>query len=206
MTCTRINPQSAFRNPQSTGSATVEFVMAIPLLAIVIAGTFFFGWVMRNHLQMRVAGRYAAWQGVDAAAPSAARIDADFFAGRGEDTRLAADAGPEATLEEFIASARDESASAGDLAENLVASHRVPRASGMTVTSQFSTNVDFWRKLASSPMQARHVREGPAWLRGQVDVGGAMQELYFSELEQAVNDTAGASVGQSLQSLFQNGW
>lgn len=206
MTCIRNNPKSAIRNPQSLGSATVEFVLAIPLLAMVIAGTFFLGWVMRNHQQMRVADRYAAWRSVDDAAPTAARIDADFFDGRGEDTSLSADAGPSGVLEAFVAAGRDESDAAGDLADNLVADGRVPRGSGMTVRSQFATNVEFWRKLASTPMDSRHVREGPDWLRGQVDVGGAMRELYFSDLEQAVDQTAGTSISQSLRNLYQNGW
>ncbi len=36
--------------------------MCIPLLALVIAGTFFFGQVMRNQQRLRVADRYVAWR------------------------------------------------------------------------------------------------------------------------------------------------
>jgi Flp pilus assembly protein TadG len=193
-------------NPQSKGSATVEFVLAIPLLALVIAGTFFFGWVMRNHQRLRVADRYAAWRNVDDTAPTGNEIDALFFDGRGEDAGLTADAGSTEILDAYTAAARSQSEDAGAVMENLIENGRVPRGSGMTVQSRFATNVEFWRKLAADPMDARHVREGRDWRRGQVDVGGAMRELYFDDLEQALNDVAGTGIGESLNNLYQHGW
>ena len=45
--------------------------MCIPLLALIIAATFFFGMVMRNQQRLRVADRYVAWRNLhnrDAAA------------------------------------------------------------------------------------------------------------------------------------------
>lgn len=44
------------------GSALIEFVFCIPLLALIILGTFFFGHVMRNQQRLRVADRYHAWR------------------------------------------------------------------------------------------------------------------------------------------------
>ncbi|MBN1941807.1 MAG: pilus assembly protein [Phycisphaerae bacterium] len=193
-------------NLKSKGTATVEFVLAIPLLALVIAGTFFFGWVMRNHQRLRVADRYAAWRSVEDGLPSGNEIDAEFFAGRGEGTSLEDDSGPDGTLEDFIVSAREESDAAGDLAENFVTADRVPRGRGVTVKSRFATNVEFWRKMAADAMDSRHVREGPDWRHGQVNVGGAMRDLYFDDLEQAVDDIAGENISQALRNLYQNGW
>jgi len=46
------------------GAALLEFVMCIPLLALIIAATFFFGMVMRNEQQLCVTDRYHAWRTV----------------------------------------------------------------------------------------------------------------------------------------------
>ncbi|MBN1555307.1 MAG: pilus assembly protein [Phycisphaerae bacterium] len=200
------NPQSAIRNPQSTGTATVEFVMAIPLLALIIAGTFFFGWLMRNHLRLRAADRYAAWRSVEDTPPSGAEIDEEFFDGRAEGTHLEGDSGSDETLQAFIVAARNQSADADELAENLVARHHVPRARGQKIKTKFTTSVEFWQKMAPGMMDSRHVREGRDWVRGEVNLGGSLRELYFSDIEQSVEDVAGENISQSLQNLFQNGW
>ncbi len=44
------------------GTALIEFVMCIPLLALIIAGTYFFGMVMRNDQRLCVSDRYHAWR------------------------------------------------------------------------------------------------------------------------------------------------
>ncbi|MCD4825254.1 MAG: pilus assembly protein [Phycisphaerae bacterium] len=44
------------------GTALIEFVVCIPLLALIIAATFFFGMLMRNQQRLRVADRYVAWR------------------------------------------------------------------------------------------------------------------------------------------------
>ncbi|MFW6066153.1 MAG: TadE family protein, partial [Planctomycetota bacterium] len=48
----------------ATGVALAETVMVIPLLALVLGLTFFFGWVMTNQQRVRQASRYAAWRRV----------------------------------------------------------------------------------------------------------------------------------------------
>lgn len=196
--------EKATRN--SKGSATVEFVMAIPLLALVIAGILFFGWAMRNHQRLRAADRQAAWRSVEGAPPTGSEVDTDFFAGRGEETTVEIDAGPTEILEAFQSAARQESAAAGLLAEDLLGGFRVPRGRGATVRSRFATGVEFWRRLAPDAMDSRHVREGPDWQRGQTDIGGAMRERYFQDLEQNVDRVAGSNMSRSLRNLYQNGW
>lgn len=210
MKIVRYNPHFAsnyeLRTTNSQGTATVEFVMAIPLLVLVIAGTFFLGWVMRNHQRLRVADRYAAWRNVHASTPSSEQVNEEFFDGRGIDIRLRSDAGDPRILETWVGTVQTDSEDAGDLVENLVFSFRVPRGSGMTVETKFDTNNAFWKKLADSPMDSRHVREGRDWVRGEVNVGEAMRDLYFGDLEQAVKQTAGTSISESLRNLYRYGW
>lgn len=195
------------RAVRSRGTATVEFVMAIPLLAMVMAGTFFFGWAMRNHQRMCVADRYAAWRSVYVAAPSAGALNAECFDGRGEGTSLTITAGPDGTLDAFVAVAGEQSPLAGELAEELVAEELVPWGAEACVESQFSTSVAFWRRLARGAMETRHVREGPDWVRGEVYVGAAIRELYLDDLDRALyGQAATTSIGQSLRRLYEQGW
>ena len=42
----------------------VEFVLCVPLLAMLIAGMFFFGWALRNQQKTKLAARYTAWRDV----------------------------------------------------------------------------------------------------------------------------------------------
>jgi len=51
----------------------VEFVLCVPLLAMLIAGMFFFGWALRNQQKTKLAARYTAWRDVHNAG---ARADA----------------------------------------------------------------------------------------------------------------------------------
>ena len=55
---------SRMKRHRSRGTAMVEFVMCIPLLALLISGMFFFGWAMRNQQKVKVSDRYAVWRAV----------------------------------------------------------------------------------------------------------------------------------------------
>ena len=61
--------------------------MSIPLMVVVIAAIFFFGWVMRNAQRVRIADRYTSWKSVydHYVVPSEQQINEKFFAGRGYD-------------------------------------------------------------------------------------------------------------------------
>ena len=67
------------------GTAMLEFIMCIPLMAILIAAIFFFGWVMRNQQRVRIATRYASWKHVYDTSPSTQQLNEKFFDDRGYD-------------------------------------------------------------------------------------------------------------------------
>jgi hypothetical protein len=115
------------------GTAMLEFIMVIPLLAVVIAGTFFFGQLMRNQQRLRIADRYEAWQPEGDSNPL-------LFDGRGENVSIRTGTGPTETLEDLYAQASGESPEADRLAEWLLLTGspgRFPRGWSRRVDAEF---------------------------------------------------------------------
>jgi len=194
------------RNHRQRGTAILEFVLCVPLLALLIAATFFFGWAMRNQQRMRTADRFAAWRAVETSEPTAEQLNVLFFAGRGRDIRLFSDSGPLETLEAWAASADEHSDAGGRLVEELLDKELLPRGRSDTIRSRFATSVEYWRRLAVDPIESHHAREGQPWRRGQVNVGRAVGNLYLDNLDAKVDTVAGTDVGEAVQSLYLEGW
>ncbi len=188
------------------GTALVEFVMSIPLLAFVIAVTFFFGWSMRNQQRVRIADRYAAWRGVYGQSSSPEDLNEMFFGGEGVRTTHTVDDGPGETLEEFVEAAESQSAQAGDLAEELVEERYVPGGRGDEVGSEFTASMDLWRRLASGAIKSYHTREGRSWRRTDCSLNYAILDLYLYDLDEKVNDITSTSVAEAMRSLYLQGW
>jgi hypothetical protein len=194
------------RRRRQRGTAILEFVLSVPLLALVIAAAFFFGWAMRNQQRMRTADRFAGWRAVEVAEPTPEEINTWFFAGRGQGIELSSGSGPDGTLEALADAAGDQSDPAQSLMRELLDKDCVPRGRSETVHSGFATSVDFWRRLAEGAMESSHVRDGRPWRRGEVDIGRAVRDLYLDELDVKTADVAGSDVGRALQSLYLQGW
>jgi len=194
------------RRHRQRGTAILEFVLCIPLLALLIAATFFFGWAMRNQQRMRTADRFAGWRAVEASEPTAEQLNVMFFAGRGRDIRLFSDSGPLETLEAWAASADEHSDAGGRLVEELLDKELLPRGRSNTIRSRFDTSVAYWRRLADEPIESQHARDGQPWQHGQVSVGQAVGDLYLNELDIKVGTVAGTDIGTAVQSLYLQGW
>lgn len=50
------------RQSANRGTAMLEFTVVLPLLALLIAGIFFLGWVERSEQRLLTAARYGAWR------------------------------------------------------------------------------------------------------------------------------------------------
>ncbi len=44
------------------GTAVIESIFCVPLIAIILGLTFFFGWAMRNQQRVIISDRYAVWR------------------------------------------------------------------------------------------------------------------------------------------------
>lgn len=209
------------------GTAMLEFIMVIPLLAIVIAGTFFFGQLMRNQQRLRVADRYEAWQPAGQSNPL-------LFDGRGENVSIRTGTGPTETLEDLHAQAAGESPEASRLADWLLltgSQGRFPRGWSRRVDADFPRETAAIERIRNAVTEDRgehvepafgpsryrqHAREGLAWKRRHEDgfcegscpcnPGQAVRHLYFDELDEQTERIAGTAIGGALRSLYLNGW
>lgn len=198
------------------GTAMLEFIMVIPLLALIIAGTFFFGQVMRNQQRLRVADRYEAWQG-------SGESNALLLDGRGESMAVLAGTGPTETLEDLQDAAAAQDPDAGDLAEWVLLNGspgRFPRGWSRQVDAEFPREVAAANRIenliTSESRSAepsfgpsryrRQAREGLTWQRGHCQPGQAVRGLYLGELDETTEAIAGTAIGQALRSLYVTGW
>ena len=209
------------------GTAMLEFIMVIPLLAVVIAGTFFFGQLMRNQQRLRIADRYEAWQPEGDSNPL-------LFDGRGENVSIRTGTGPTETLEDLYAQASGESPEADRLAEWLLLTGspgRFPRGWSRRVDAEFPRETAAIERIRNAVTEdrgehvepsfgpgryRRHAREGLAWKRRHEDgfrdgacpchPGQAVRYLFLDDLDEQTERIAGTAIGGALRSLYLNGW
>lgn len=198
----------------SRGTAMLETILVIPLLAVVIAGVFFFGMVMRNQQRLRAADRYTAWDGLQ----DGATLDGEFFGGRAADgsITISTGGGQTATLEEFVDRAGSLSDEAGDLAERAMLSGQegqFPHGRAMRVRAQFPQEVAALQRIQgelddsdAGSGSAMISREGVAWQRNQASFGQSVLDLYLADFDDAVEQRVGPNIGGAMQRLYLNGW
>lgn len=222
------------------GTAMVEFVMCIPLLALLIAGMFFLGWAMRNQQKVKISNRYAAWRDVhnakartDASSyaytlygepgqerqreefledytqgnviePTVDRLIDMFLGSRSDNVRAEATAGPAETQQQLLEAIR--SPDAEGLAERTVAGD-FPGSVSVHVASEFRSDMELWEYFArSGGLGASHVRDGVQWRRWQTSTLEAIQEQFFSELDQAVGTIPNPTLQNNMRSLYRRNW
>lgn len=179
--------------------------MVIPLLALVLGLTFFFGWVMTNQQHVRQAARYTAWRRVVRnSGVGADELNRRFFADSAEQVDISGGRSGEPTLLDYSDALSSFSSPAGDLAE-ATAVESFPRGRWARVSAEFPTDVGLWRRF-SGAMRARHSREGVEWRRGQASVEKAIRELHLGGLEDSLDGipSPGSTLAERLQNLYHH--
>jgi hypothetical protein len=194
------------------GAALIEFVLVIPLLALVLGLTFFFGWSMRNQQRMRMAFRYAAWRrvhGVGETLPSpvsSREINRKFFGDAAAGVGVHFPRGPDQVLIDYVGEVSARSGRAGALAEELVLGH-FPRGRGARGSAEFPTDVGLWQKFTGA-IRASHVRDGVEWRRRQAGCGSAVRDMFLTTVDGAMSDVEapGDSLAETVRGLYRSGW
>jgi len=224
-----------WRHRRGRGAAIIEFVMIVPLVALIIGLTFFFGWSMKNQQRLRVASRYAVWRAVHnrgaaadglAAPPNLVEVDfdrlnaafLDVAAAVGPDagSRMYWDAGPEETILDLAAAAGTPDRPARRLAEDIAAGH-LPRGLSAVVLAEFPSSVGLWKNLGlTGLMESRHVREGVEWRRRQAayeygdPAGGrsVLEDEFLGSLGGTLSIIPGGGdeLGRAFRRLYLAGW
>lgn len=191
----------------SRGTALAESVMVIPLLAIVLGLTFFFGWVMLNQQKLRQSARYTTWRRVVRGSGISTRtLNRTFFGDDAESVGISGSRVGEPTLLDYADALGAFSAQAGELAE-ATAVDEFPRGYSARVSAEFPTDVGLWRRFTGG-IRARHSREGVEWRRGQASVEEAIRELHLSGLEDALDGipSPGDTLAERLRTLYHRPW
>lgn len=188
------------------GTALVEMAMAIPLLATIIGLTFFFGWAMKNQLQVQTSSRYAAWRRVrTSGGVSRQHINALFFDERAENIDITSSAGPQATLQDLADEAGGMSARAHMLAEDTVVGGW-PRGQAIEVAAGFPSDIDLWARFGGR-IKSYHAREGHQWQRsGQVSYLRTIRERFLYDLDAAVSRIDDTTLRDNLRELYEKRW
>lgn len=192
------------------GTAIAEFVLAVPLLAMVVALTFFFGWVMMNKHQVLVASRYSAWQRVDTGAwPSEGRLNYIVFNNRASDVVLSSEAPVGETADELISQAGDMSPRTEVLAEELI-TERYPPGRRAHVSADFNPRQAFWQSVMKGMYDLHHLygREGVTWRRAEVSCWAVLRNQYYSELDDSLGRVSAPADGmaQMIRGLYLGEW
>ena len=184
-----------------------ELAMCIPLIAFIIAMTFFFGFSMANQQHVRISDRYAAWRRVlTGTMASDEQLNEMFFADRAGEVQTDTDTGPVETLEDLVAEAGDVSEPAHLLAERCVL-ERWPRGRRVKVQADFPSSVGAWRRFTGA-IRSRHVRDGVQWRRGQASCDYVVCDEFLSPLDDVLAGVSapGDGLAEMMRQLYSNGW
>lgn len=191
------------------GTATIEFICSVPLLAVIIALTFFFGHVRVNQQHVQVAARYSAWVGWHSDIEEF-QIDWDLMSDPGGENRQMGSYLPEnpeilnsifmdnrstetnldmvwiylGTPDDYIDLVSRDSQAAGELAENLIDNY-FDRSRQATVDAVFPSPVNLW-ELYEGDLHARSSREGLEWARGSAFCEYAVTEQFLTTIDSAL--------------------
>ena len=160
------------RRGSRRGTSMIEFIMVLPLLATVIAATFFFGWAMTNQQHVRMADRYVAWRrfkGGDG--PTGGDINDKFMDGRARNVSVGGGGYRGQTRDELLQKTAEQSYDAGPLMQEAVGHY--PGAYHGGVGAAWDPPIGAFQHL-NDPIRSDHYREGREWRRihGVYMIGG----------------------------------
>lgn len=192
------------------GTAMVEFVMTIPLIALIIGLTFLFGWSLTNKQHLSVSDRYLAWRQVRAGgAPGAQGINEAFFDGRAGHVDIRFSPGPDEAVHEWIDAADENNRAAGQLAHIFMTEHcPLPFSRRVTVSADFPPPVAAWEKFEGD-LYSRHLREGLEWRRAHhAACEEPLREQFLGPLDAALGGIRrpGDGLAATFRALYRVRW
>jgi len=200
-----------------SGAVMIEFVLVIPLIALVIAATFFFGWGCRNRMGMERSDRFIAWVGArHAPFPTRygptwhdvvmngllqSRTMKDIYYhqfDRRENTFQ--------TLVDLSDYVGDYSALAAPVTRRLL-QQRWPRGYGMRIDAYFPVPFKPWAKQAGY-QNSSHIRDGVEWRRNEASNEKDLTDEFQKDLDDALRSTpiVARGLAEGFRSLYLDPW
>jgi len=185
----------------------VEFVMCIPLLALVLGLTFFFGWAMSNQQHVRISDRYTVWRMLrERSRPTAEELNETFFANRGRQVNLDTWRWHSDTLDYFVDATDHYDRRAGSLADDMIL-HRFSHGMTAQVHGEFPSDVSLWQRFTGA-IRSRHSRQGLEWRCQQARSESAVAEEFLRLLDVMLDTTPAPAdrLAQMFRRLYLAHW
>jgi len=196
----------------------IEFVMVIPLIAQVIAATFFFAWGLRNRMGVEMSVRFMSWAYVRKVplperygitwhdvimdhllmSRTIGHIYYKQFNKRKETYQTPQD------LSDYVA---DYSPQAAPVADKLV-TESWPLASGFGISqATFPTPSGVWEKLAGN-YNGWYIRDGVEWRCGEAANEEELTDEFQRKLDEALMAVPDVSmdIAKVFQGLYLSTW
>jgi hypothetical protein len=184
-----------------------EFVLVLPLLAGIIALTFFFGWAMMHKEQVVMASRYSAWHRVDSGIwPTEEKINEVCFNDRANKVVLGTGPGVGDTARDLVAQTAGFGGNTELLADATVV-QRFPGGHDAHVAANFDNTRAIWNKLGGD-IHSQHAREGITWRRDEVGCWGVLRDIFYPDMDAQLERIAPPANGmaQMVRGLYLTHW
>jgi hypothetical protein len=189
----------------------LEFILVLPLIALILGLTMFFGWALVNQQEVKASNRYAAWREVETRVNvSGADLNALFFQQKASSVGLTEGGGPTDVLQKLVSEVgQGSSTGAQDFAHTMVLDH-YPHGQSADVSAQFPTSVALWNNLGlTGAIKAGHVRDGSQWPKKEVTQPWAILRDQFYKSQDSVFQSVpapGNLWGSTMRTLYLAGW
>jgi len=184
-----------------------EFVLILPVLAILVGLTFFLSWAHTRKHEVLVADRYSAWRKVEAGSwPTHEDLNRIVFKDRATSLNLSGAGAVTETVDELVAGAGQYGPNPEELARELVI-NRFPTGRRALVVAEFDPNQALWERFAG-PIHHHHGREGLTWRRDEVNCWQTLRDLYYSLLDESLRRVPppGEKMAQMIRQLYLRRW
>lgn len=186
----------------------IEFVFCVPLIALVLGLTFFFGWSMKNQQRVIVSARYTAWKNVlSRTTPTSDNLNETFFGDKADDVSVDLDPGTNDTLIDYAQQAGSQYGAAVETLATELAMERFPNCHRAGLGAEFSSDVGIWSKF-TGPITRSHIRDGIEWRRGQALQEQAVADQFYSPFDSALSGIPAPAdeLAQMFRDLYLQGW
>jgi len=182
----------------------------IPLLGLILALTFFFGWALLHKHQVVVADRYAAWKRIETGSwPTTDEINQGCLGDRASDVHLTGSSAGLETPQDLADETDAISDDGGRLADRL-AVQRFAKGRRAHVTAQFPAHKSLWEAVISDRpnFHARHSREGITWRCDQARCWSTLRNEFYDDLDEGLQSVPdpGDGMAQMIRSLYLAHW
>jgi len=197
--------------------------MVIPVMALIIGLTFFFGWSMDNQQHVKISDRYATWRELLNRAdwardPNYANREPEvtsgtlndlFFSQRASQVTIDRNNGPSETLRGLVDYVGTGSGRAEAFAQTMVMD-LWPRGLSTEVGADVPATVSLWQQLGlTGPIKAQHGRDGLQWrLREAHSPWDPLRDQFLLPLDSVLTTipVPGDLWGRTMRGLYASGW